>query len=1421
MMKLKTLILLVLVSLSLTVFATAQTNTKADFWFQQSLSETSGTITQLTVFPQYDTVGVKTIYRVEFALNGDTLQSEATIRLFFPTGFGLTEIDSVLYSDDDPGNVEYQIGDVSHEGQELKVKFAADGQAPVTGSKITLRLFNIGNATAARSYQIALAIESQTEELIAAPTWSASFSLRADKLATFSLYPEGIQQVRAGSILQFSVGTLDRFGNAVSVQTINWNIIGVPSPTGTISGGTFQAKHTGASKIVASYQSFADTSSLVYVLPGVFAHFAVNGAPDTTVAGDKWRNGIDDVIVTAYDLFENVSSDYNGAVYFGSSDTLAVIPYTKTAPYSFVTSDQGRHTFPGSDFQLFLAGRQSLELLKGDTVMQTINGITVLPAVVGSYQMSAPDTVMAGQAFILSVRHAADRWSNAVSGRVDLQLASGSGIAPSGALPSLSSFFATNGSGSGSVLLVQAGTDTLRVDLGGVVTNQPILVVADSLSRFEFTLDAMQVPGRAFTGKAELRAFDRFDNTCDWFDAALDPVTISCSGTGTVLNKRIDTPNAFEDGVCDLKKIGTAYSGNDLYVTFTATSQTGKKGTTPSVGFSYLKITGGNLSETTKYIGEQYTFRLTISDFGNQPGVIDSIRLFVGDATAVLPSVDRIFPDTIAQLSNRTYTFRGVVPNRPGESISFAAGFSGRIGSTTVTDSVGNLGTLTILPLEGVGVVGSSLSPLQVSRGRAYGFSVRVFNNSNDDLHLTTATKLSLSQVAEYALESPVVVPANGGVMELKFVKEDIPLQSPDLISDISVRLIGTLGSVVFDQSFGVTPPLVTQSKPSLSYQSASLSPTTMFRGRDVAFSLDVVNTGSATLSAGSASISLEVFAAGRQLSTSADDGEILFPHGSTKLSFKPVFIPVDFPTTLDSLVVGISGTANGYDEASRIRMPGNSVIVPAGAAVQLIGTSLLARNAPHVNIGQSFEIRATIRNQGDEPLQQVVVKMLSDGGSIFNDSTLIDVLPVAAESTLTFAVTAAMTPSSSELFSARVTKATGMNSGLAAQLLIPLASTQVVVIQTPANLRLISSIASPAEAQDGVVEPSTAFILSASVLNNGQSAVGEGEVTLRQLKGTFVLKSESTQAFGIGQNIEWNLTAPTTNDTGRFEIAITQAPEDNNTGIAAKAIDRADTIVIISTEEQVAVGVDFTSLSSTLLAVGGTYEMLRFNFDIVGKSKEPYLKYIDLALHDRAGNEVDPSVLIAGASLRYNNSSNITGITNGNRLRFDLGKSTGLPQVALLSITLRSDPTLLDAVLYLDSNSFAAEYISPAGAKSVPITARFASRLIIEQDLTLVPTELEQSFFSYPNPFSPLSEQATIVYSSSVTKPATLKIFTLTGDEVLNRILPTPTSINEPVTVIWDGKNADGEIVLNGVYIAVLTVEGMPEIRTKIAVVK
>jgi hypothetical protein len=171
--------------------------------------------------------------------------------------------------------------------------------------------------------------------------------------------------------------------------------------------------------------------------------------------------------------------------------------------------------------------------------------------------------------------------------------------------------------------------------------------------------------------------------------------------------------------------------------------------------------------------------------------------------------------------------------------------------------------------------------------------------------------------------------------------------------------------------------------------------------------------------------------------------------------------------------------------------------------------------------------------------------------------------------------------------------------------------------------------------------------------------------------------------------------------------------------------------------------------------------------------------------------------------------------------LRFPLGSASGVPQKATIQIQLADQPVVGDFTLTLDSTSFVAKYQSAAGERDVPVIARFANHLLIQQQYTLVQKQLESSFFSYPNPFSPLREHATIVFNMETPQPSSLTIYTLTGDEVFKVDLPAPAASGTPVTYDWDGRNQAGQVVLNGVYFAVLQVQGAGDVRTKIAVMK
>jgi hypothetical protein len=96
----------------------------------------------------------------------------------------------------------------------------------------------------------------------------------------------------------------------------------------------------------------------------------------------------------------------------------------------------------------------------------------------------------------------------------------------------------------------------------------------------------------------------------------------------------------------------------------------------------------------------------------------------------------------------------------------------------------------------------------------------------------------------------------------------------------------------------------------------------------------------------------------------------------------------------------------------------------------------------------------------------------------------------------------------------------------------------------------------------------------------------------------------------------------------------------------------------------------------------------------------------------------------------------------------------------------------------------------------------------------------------NYPNPFHPKQQPTTIAYKLNDNATVTMKIYTLSGDLVIQRTYATGDvggrqGLNE---VTWDGKNGEGRIVASGGYIALIEAKGNGEtmhlMRRKLAVV-
>ncbi len=109
-----------------------------------------------------------------------------------------------------------------------------------------------------------------------------------------------------------------------------------------------------------------------------------------------------------------------------------------------------------------------------------------------------------------------------------------------------------------------------------------------------------------------------------------------------------------------------------------------------------------------------------------------------------------------------------------------------------------------------------------------------------------------------------------------------------------------------------------------------------------------------------------------------------------------------------------------------------------------------------------------------------------------------------------------------------------------------------------------------------------------------------------------------------------------------------------------------------------------------------------------------------------------------------------------------------------------------------------------------------------------VVEGEMTKAFYNYPNPFGRSDKPATnFIYYLEQDSAIKLQIFTLTGDlvkrwEFLSSDPEGAAGLHqgEP-NLLWDGRNGKGEVVMNGVYLAYLTIEGGETATTKIVFVK
>jgi hypothetical protein len=161
-------------------------------------------------------------------------------------------------------------------------------------------------------------------------------------------------------------------------------------------------------------------------------------------------------------------------------------------------------------------------------------------------------------------------------------------------------------------------------------------------------------------------------------------------------------------------------------------------------------------------------------------------------------------------------------------------------------------------------------------------------------------------------------------------------------------------------------------------------------------------------------------------------------------------------------------------------------------------------------------------------------------------------------------------------------------------------------------------------------------------------------------------------------------------------------------------------------------------------------------------------------------------------------------------RFRVEVVLKSDLSQAAVKNIQIRIGD--MDGIFQNTPAPGTPLYPTNATLESILLPANY-----IRSGLTNVRVEGQEAF-NYPNPFNPNKTGTTLVYFSQSVGQANIKIFTITGSLVRTLTDTANAGSNE---VAWDGKNGKGQIVRNGVYVAVIKPPAGGKQMVKIAVVK
>ena len=315
--------------------------------------------------------------------------------------------------------------------------------------------------------------------------------------------------------------------------------------------------------------------------------------------------------------------------------------------------------------------------------------------------------------------------------------------------------------------------------------------------------------------------------------------------------------------------------------------------------------------------------------------------------------------------------------------------------------------------------------------------------------------------------------------------------------------------------------------------------------------------------------------------------------------------------------------------------------------------------------------------------------------------------------------------------------------------------------------------------------------------------------------------------------NLVFLLTAPANDTTFTITFSILSIPVDQNSGLPAP-IERQGCVVpmeVASTEAELTVGI--TLPGEVLLIPGSTVPILDLELTNSGSSPKTdmILNSLLAKLSSPRGDSINArSYVVAGESGFFEDGVKLgQAIVGGDRMKFNFDQlvvEAGQTLTIQLILKLQDNLPGPFAVM-LNQAGFNLEFLDDRLAEQpIPVTTPQGEQLEFVQEFQSTGNSTDESFVIETNPFNPNEGPVRFAYILTEPSGVAFRIFTLTGQLVHEQILtlgePGTEMSASPHMLNWDGTNDTGHLVLNGVYLAHLSLSATGrESFVKVAVVK